>query len=339
VLDVRRLRVLREVARCGSFARAADGLSYTPSAVAQQIAALERECGMALLERRARGVALTEAGRTLVEHAAAILGRLEAAEAALSELADLKRGRLRMASFATAGATVLPPAVDAFRARHPAIELSVQQASPSESVERLRAGLVDLALVVDVDPSPAEGVEVVHLFEDPVQLALHRDHPLAGTADVRLDALKDETWIDVPRLTSGGKVLERACRRAGFEPRVTFESDDYTVIQELVGAGVGVALLPDLALCPPHPAVVLRSLGPIGPSRQIQAATRPLAFRSPAATAMLEILREQRPAGGATGFRSPWRRRRAGSPARSPGQRAPGDRPGTLRSGAPTPPS
>jgi DNA-binding transcriptional LysR family regulator len=295
VLDVRRLRVLLEVARCGSFARAADGLSYTPSAVSQQIAALERECGMALLERRARGVALTEAGRTLVDHTAAILGRLEAAEVALAELADLKRGRLRMASFATAAATVLPPAVDAFRARHPAIELRVQQASPSESVDRLRTGLVDLALVVDLAAAPAEGVEVIHLFEDPVQLALHRDHRLATMTDLPLGALRDETWIDVTRLTSGGNVLARACRHAGFEPRVAFESDDYTVIQELVGAGVGVALLPDLALCPPHPSVVLRSLGPTGPSRQIQAATRPAAFRSPAAAAMLDILREQRP--------------------------------------------
>jgi molybdate transport repressor ModE-like protein len=295
VLDVRRLRVLREVARCGSLARAAQALSYTPSAVSQQIAALEREAGSVLLERRSRGVVLTEAGHTLVRHADAILGQLEAAEAALAELADLHRGRLRMASFATAGANVLPRAVDAFRARHPGIELSVRQASPSESVAGLREGALDLALTVDLEPAPAEGVEVIHLFDDPVQLALHRSHPLAAKPEIRLEDLKDETWIDVPRRTSGGKVLARACERAGFEPKVTFESDDYTAIQELVGAGVGLALLPDLALCPPHESVVLRSLGPDGPSRDIQAATRPVAFRSPAASAMLEILREQRP--------------------------------------------
>jgi DNA-binding transcriptional LysR family regulator len=295
VLDVRRLRVLREVARCGSLARAAQVLSYTPSAVSQQIAALEREAGTVLLERRARGVVLTEAGHALVRHADAILAQLQAAEAALVELADLRRGRLRMASFATAGANVLPRAVDAFRARHPGIELSVQQASPSESVARLREGGLDLALTVDLEATPAEGVEVIHLFDDPVQLALHRDHPLAAKTEIRLEDLKQETWIDVPRRTSGGKVLARACERAGFEPKVTFESDDYTAIQELVGAGVGVALLPELALCPPHEAVVLRSLGPEGPRRHIQAATRPAAFRSPAAAAMLEILLEQRP--------------------------------------------
>jgi len=295
VLDVRRLRVLREVARRGSLAGAADVLSYTPSAVSQQIAALEREAGTRLLERRARGVVLTEAGQTLVEHAEVILSGLAAAETALEALAELRRGHLRMASFATAGASVLPRAIDAFRARHPGVELTVGQASPMESVERLRAGRLDLALTVDLDARPAEGVEVIHLFDDPVHLAVHADHPLLAKADIQLEDLADETWIDVPRATSGGQVLIRACTKAGFAPRVTFESDDYTAIQELVGAGVGVALLPDLALCPPHPSVVLRSLGADGPQRHIQAAARPVEFRSAAATAMLEILREQRP--------------------------------------------
>jgi DNA-binding transcriptional LysR family regulator len=295
VLDVRRLRVLREVARRGSLAGAADVLSYTPSAVSQQIAALEREAGTRLLERRARGVVLTEAGQTLVEHAEVILERLEAADAALTALAELRRGHLRMASFATAGASVLPRAIDAFRARHPGVELSVGQANPMESVGLLRNGRLDIALTVDLDERPAEGVQVTHLFDDHVQLAVHRDHPLATTPTFGLGELANETWIDVPRATSGGQVLVRACVKAGFEPRVEFESDDYTAIQELVGAGVGVALLPELALCPPHPSVVLRSLGPDGPWRNIQAATRPAECRSQAASAMLEILLEQRP--------------------------------------------
>jgi len=295
MLDVRRLRVLREVARRGSLAGAADELSYTPSAVSQQIAALEREAGTALLERRARGVVLTEAGQVLVEHAEVILRALDAAESSLAALADLRRGHLRMASFATAAASVLPRAIDLFRARHPAVELTVGQASPMESVARLREGRIDLALTVDLDERPAEGVDVIHLFDDPVQLALHRDHPLAAKPDLRLEDLVAETWIDVPRTTSGGQVLTRACTAAGFAPRVRFESDDYTVIQQLVGAGAGIALLPDLAFSPPHPSVVLRSLGPDGPSRNIQAATRPARFRSPAAEAMLVILREQLP--------------------------------------------
>jgi DNA-binding transcriptional LysR family regulator len=295
VLDVRRLRVLTEVAGRGSLSAAAEALSYTASAVSQQIAALEREAGTVLLERRARGVVLTEAGQVLVRHADAVLAQLAAAEGELAALEDLRTGRLRMASFATAGASLLPLAVDAFRARHPEIAFSIQQASPQESVARLRDGTLDLAITVDLGPSPAEGVEIVHLFHDPVQLALHRDHPLAAKPDIRLADLREEIWIDVPRLTSGGRVLVRACERAGFTPRVAYESDDYTAIQELVGAGVGIALLPDLALCPAHERVVLRSLDADRPSRDIQAATRTAAFRSPAANAMLEILRVQRP--------------------------------------------
>ena len=296
MLNLGRLRVLREVARSGSLAGAADALSYSPSAISQQIAALEREAGAALVERRARGVVLTEAGRTLVEHAEVILAQVEAAQAALADLADLRAGHLRLASFATAAATVLPPALDAFRERHPAVRLSVRQASPQESVAGLRDGRLALALTVDLEPAPADGVQVVHLFDDPVQLALHRDHPLANAPEIDLGRLAGETWIDVPRATSGGKVLERACAVAGFEPRVAYESDDYTVIQELVGVGVGLALLPDLALCPPHPSVVLRSLGPDGPRRNVQAATRAPAFRSPAASAMLAVLAgQQRP--------------------------------------------
>jgi DNA-binding transcriptional LysR family regulator len=296
MLDVRRLRVLREVARRGSLAGAADVLSYTPSAVSQQISVLEREAGTRLLERRARGVVLTEAGQTLVAHAEDILDRLEAAEVALAALADLRRGHLRMASFATAGATVLPRAVDAFRARHPAIELTVGQASPRESVAGLREGRLDIALTVDLEERPTEGVEVVHLFEDHLRLALHRDHPLAARELIRIEELVDETWIDVPAATSGGHVAARAAARAGFVPRVAFESDDYFAIRELVGTGAGIALLPDLARFPPHESVVLRSLGPERPFRNIQVATRPEVFRSPAAAAMLEILCEQRPA-------------------------------------------
>ncbi len=295
MLSLGRLRVLRAVARSGSLAAAADDLSYSPSAVSQQIAALEREAGTALVERRARGVILTEAGRTLVEHADVLLAQAEAAEAALADLADLRRGHLRIGSFATAAANVLPRAIDVFRARHPAVRLSVSQASPQESVAGLALGRLDLALTVDLEAAPSEGVEILHLFDDPVRLALHREHPLAAAPEIDLAALAGETWIDVPRATSGGKVLERACARAGFAPRIAYESDDYTVIQELVGVGVGLALLPDLALCPPHPSVVLRSLDPDGPRRHVQAATRARAFRSPAASAMLEILREQRP--------------------------------------------
>jgi DNA-binding transcriptional LysR family regulator len=149
VLDTRRLRVLREVARRGSLTAAAEVLSYTPSAISQQIAALEREAGTALLERRARGVVLTEAGQVLVGHAEHILSRLATAEVALADLAELRRGRLRIASVATAGARVLPRAIDVFHRRYPEIELTAVSASPSAGIAGLREGRLDVAMTED----------------------------------------------------------------------------------------------------------------------------------------------------------------------------------------------
>src|ERR1700731_4106895 len=149
MLDVRRLKVLKEVADQGSFSAAADALSYTQSAVSQQIAALEAEAGIALLERHPRGVSLTAAGQTLVGHAEGILARLDAAEAALAAIAGLRGGRLRMASFPTAGAALMPLAIATFRERYPDVELTLSEAEPEQAVPRLLAGELDLALLFE----------------------------------------------------------------------------------------------------------------------------------------------------------------------------------------------
>jgi DNA-binding transcriptional LysR family regulator len=292
MLDVRRLRVLCEVARAGSLAGAAEALSYSPSAVSQQIATLEREVGMALVERRSRGIILTEAGRTLVEHAEAVFARLEAAEEALAEIAGGRGGLLRMAAFPTVAGTVLPKAAAAFRAAYPGVRLKVTEEGPARSVTLLRDGRLDLALTLDL-PVTERGVEVFHLFDDPVQLAVPAEHPLAAADQARLEDLADETWVDVPPSNSHSNLLVRACARAGFTPNVAFESDDYEVIRELVATGVGIALLPDLARRPPDNRVVLVSLGPGAPRRTIQAAARPEPIRTAAASAMLDILRAQ----------------------------------------------
>src|SRR5215204_1038027 len=149
MLDVRRMRVLREVALRGSFSAAAEALSFTQSAVSQQIAALEREAGAVLVERSARGVRLTEAGEAVVRHADGILGRLAEAEAELEAIAGLRGGRLRMAAFESAAATIMPPAIAEFRSRHPAVELSMTLAEPQESLPQLRSGELELALTFD----------------------------------------------------------------------------------------------------------------------------------------------------------------------------------------------
>ena len=293
MLDVRRMRVLREVAQRGSFSAAAEALSFTQSAVSQQIAALEREAGTTLVERSVRGIRLTDAGRALVRHTEAILGRLAEAEAELEAIAGLRGGRLRMASFESAGATLMPLAIATFRERHPAVELSLSLAEPMDSLPKLKSGELEIALTFDPNGVAAQGgesIEHVHLLDDPLYLALAPDHPLANKRNLRLADLAGDAWIEGTPSCACSAMLRRACERAGFAPRIAFESDDYAAIQGFVAAGVGVALVAELALTTVRDDIVIRSLGRETPVRRIHAAALAGGYRSPATTAMLEIL-------------------------------------------------
>jgi DNA-binding transcriptional LysR family regulator len=295
MLDVRRMRVLREVARRGSFSAAADALAYTQSAVSQQIAALEREAGTRLVERNARGVRLTDAGRALVDHADAILARLADAEAELEAIAGLRGGRLRLASFPSAGATIMPEAIARFRDRHPAVELTLEPAEPEPSIAMLRAGEADVVLDITTGfrPPQDDGVERIHLLDDPMYVALPVGHALAHKRNLKLEELADESWI----LGTAGScpdvsIFLRSCQLAGFEPNVTFNSDDYFAIQGFVAAGMGASLIPDLALISVRDDIVIRSLGKRPPVRVLWAATLKDSYCSPARQAMVEILAE-----------------------------------------------
>src|ERR671939_890262 len=290
MLDVRRMRVLREVAQRGSFSAAAEALSFTQSAVSQQIAALEREAGAILVQRNARGVRLTEAGEALVRHADKILARLAEAEAELEAIAGLRGGRLRLASFPTAGATLVPRAIAEFANRHPAVELSLAEAEPDESLPRLKAGELDLILIDDSPLTEDDDVEFVHLLDDPLYLALASDHPLASRRRLRFQDLAAEPWVQGTQVCSCHRQLRNACANAGYEPRVAYESDDFQVVQGLVAAGVGVALIPGLALVSERPDVVIRSIGSKPPVRHIAAVTLANDYRSPAGGEMLDIL-------------------------------------------------
>jgi DNA-binding transcriptional LysR family regulator len=295
MLDVKRLRVLREVAARGSFSAAADSLAYTQSAVSQQIAALEREAGTRLVERSARGVRLTDAGRALVGHADVILARLADAEAELEAIAGLRGGRVRLASFSSAGATLVPQAIALFRERHPAVELSLEPAEPEDAVARLKSGDVDIALTIDAEFCAVDddGVDVQHLLDDPMYLVLPREHPMADRPQISLDDLREDAWLaGSTRGCPDTMILLRACNAAGFEPRIAFHSDDYLSIQGFVAAGVGVSLVPDLALLAVRDDVAIRSLGARAPVRRIQAATLRDGYRSPAIEAMLGTLVE-----------------------------------------------
>ncbi len=294
MLNVSRLRVLKEVAYRGSFSAAAEALSYSQSAVSQQIAALEAETGIALLERHPRGVSLTAAGQTLVGHAEGILAQLEAAEASLSAISGLRGGVLRIASFPTAGATLMPLAIATFRSAYPAVQLSLTEGEPPEIARRLGAGELDLALLFEfAEPTQLPGeLTRVELVQDPMYLALPREHALAGKDRLRLEDLRGEAWVQTSAASPCARHVVRCCHAAGFEPNVSFESDDYQTVQGLVAAGVGVALIPELALSVVRDDIAIRALSPRPPLRQVIAALPAGARLVPAAPAMLGILEE-----------------------------------------------
>jgi DNA-binding transcriptional LysR family regulator len=310
MLDTRRLRVLCEVARYGSFSAAATSLGYTQPAVSRQIATLEAELGTLLVRRVPQGAVLTDAGRILVERSEAIFTRLQDAEAELLALAGLEGGRLRVASFASAAASIVPLAIARFRALYPAVELEIAMADPVDSIPRLRAGELDMALSHDAtfetvgDPLPplatpdseadrrAGGIELVHLFDDPMYVAMPLGHALAGSDVLDLANFGDEPWmLATTRSCPDSRRFLRACHAAGFEPRIAFQNDDYPAMLGFVAAGVGVALIPDMVSRGIRDDVVVRALDPAPPPRPILVAL-PSGYRSPAAAAMLTVLRE-----------------------------------------------
>ena len=293
MLDVRRLRVLREVVARGSFSAAADALHLSQSAVSQQVAALEREVGLQILERTSEGPKLTPAGETLSSHADAVIARLDEAERELADIAGLEGGRLRLISFPTASATLMTQAMSEFRARHPQIELQFTEGEPEVSVPAVKRGDYDLALTFDFVAFPEEfdrDVETELIFEDPMKIALPPGHPLAASGTVNFANLADEDWLCGDKPSSCRAHVINHCRAAGFEPKISFESDDYQVLQGLVAAGLGVGLLPELAAR--HPGVELREIQPDPPIRRVWAVTRVADARSPAALEMLGILRK-----------------------------------------------
>ena len=301
MLDSRRLRVLCEVARHGSFSAAADALGYTQPAISRQIATLEGEVGTVLVRRVPHGAVLTEAGRLLADRGEAILARLQDAEAELRALCGLQGGTLKLATFASAAASIAPVAVARFRDRHPEVQLEVSLLNPDQSIPRLRAGEFDLALSHDPRGDAARGLEgfdpgsdvdVVPLFEDPMYVALPAGHQLADAADLTLSDFSAEPWmLATGKTCPDARLFMRACHDAGFEPRIAFQNDDYSAILGFVAAGVGVALIPDMVTRSVRDDVIIRGLEPAPPPRPISAVL-PRGYRSPAAAAMLEVLLE-----------------------------------------------
>jgi DNA-binding transcriptional LysR family regulator len=292
MLDVRRLRVLYEVGRRGSFSAAADSLGYTQPAISRQIALLERETGTTLLERRPDGARLTDAGALLARHAESILSRLQDAEGELDELLGLQAGRLRMSTLTSAASTIVPQAVVEFRKRLPAVELSVSMVDPAGVLTLLRAGDLDLAVTNDEAHFDLPDIETVHLFDEPLLIALPVEHPLASLQTVNLTDLADERWM-LGTLTScpDANRFIQSCHSAGFDPDIAFHNDDYTAILGFVAAGIGVAPVPEMVTRKAPKHVAIRPLGPRTLTRAILASL-PAGYRPRPAGAMLDVLRD-----------------------------------------------
>ncbi|WP_024801988.1 LysR substrate-binding domain-containing protein [Nocardia sp. BMG51109] len=255
MLDVRRLRLLRELAQRGTIAAVAEALAYTPSAVSQQLSALEREAGVPLLERTGRSVRLTPAALRLADHAEAILAVLEQASAELADGRTALSGPLRIGAFATAVRTILSPALVALSREHPGLELFVSELDPANTPAALRAESLDIALVQEYDyvPTATEtGLDTEPFLEETVYLAARSTEPLA--------AHRRSSWIAGTPGTLCHLMTVRACEAAGFTPHIRHHSDDFGTVLALVAAGQGVAFVPLLGALDIPDEVILTAL-------------------------------------------------------------------------------
>lgn len=292
LIDTRRLRTLRAVADHGTVTAAAAALHLTPSAVSQQLIALEHEVGHRLFSRDGRGVRLTAVGRILLGHANEVLAQLERAEAEVAGYATGTAGEVTVACFATAISAALSPAVAALRTSAPGLRVRVRDAEGDHSLTMLLDGEVDLAVTVEYRGAPDASDRRLWrspLYAEPFDLVLPHDHPLAGSAT--LESLAAETWIGPYPGNPVHDVITFACQQVGFTPNLVHCSDDFRAVVALVGAGAGVALVPRLALRDmTAPGVVVRHTP--GPERRVFAAVRRGSEAHPLLRPLLAALRE-----------------------------------------------
>jgi DNA-binding transcriptional LysR family regulator len=293
MLDVRRLRVLHAVSAYGSVTAAAAALGYSAPAVSQQLAALEREVGMRLTERAGRGLELTAAALILVGHTDALLARLETAESDLAALRDQVAGRVSLTAFPSAAASFVCAAWAALAGSAPQVRLDLTEMEPEESLPAVLRGEADVAVAHEYDllPRPLDPLfERRELLSDPVLVAVPADHPLvAGGAAVPLSALAGLPFLAPRDTTSCAEMIQRACARAGFVPRVVARATDFGVLLSLVAAGAGVTLVPELAARRLPPQVrLLRPAEPV--TRQIFTVSRRSGDRKPAVRVVLDAL-------------------------------------------------
>lgn len=290
-LNTTRLRILREVAERGTITAAADALYLTPPAISHQLAVLEREVGVGLLERTARSVRLTDAGLRLVAHAETILAECEAALADVASFSAEVSGTVHLSAFQTAARTIAVPALDALRDRYLSLEVILSDIEPALSVAALKAGQLDVALshewdFVPVPPDP--GIDRHDLHAEPAMAILPPRHALA-TGDVRLKDLSSERWCVAKETAATRQALEEAAHSVGFTPRIVLESNDFGVIATAVERGLGVGVVPRMTDLRRFDVAVRPLIEP-AMSRRIFAAVRKGSGGAPALRAVLEAL-------------------------------------------------
>ncbi|TDD83990.1 LysR family transcriptional regulator [Saccharopolyspora karakumensis] len=295
MLDVRRVLLLVEAAELGSLTAAADALAITPSAASQQMSRLEAEVGQPLLHRLPRGVRLTDAGHALAERGRAIRRELRGAQADLESLAQLDQGTLRLGSFPTASASLLPLALTRFSRKHPGMRTAVRSALFAELLELLDTGEIELALLWDYDWNriDEQALHVEHLLDDPTVLVVPANSELLEEPRISLADLASQEWIIRADNHPVAEVLRRSCRLAGFDPKISYESHDYQEAQAMVAAGLGIAIAPRLALTNRrHDVRLVHFADDVpAPTRRILLARNASRPPTPAASAMTDIIR------------------------------------------------
>lgn len=294
MLEVRRLRLLAEFARRGSIAATAASLGYTPSAVSQQLAALERETRVALLDRTARSAELTDAGRRLAARAEEILTLVEAAEAELSAQSDTPIGRVVVTSFPTA-AVAFAPALAHSLADHPGLTFVLRQTRPGDGVRQVQSGEVDIALIDDwtgkvPEQSPA-ALEFFHLRRDPLVLVVPASHPMSDPErPVDLQELREEPWMAAPPGEFSRQAVERLLDTVGGARPVPWEFEGLHTILSLVARGIGITAVPALALAAGDQGVAVRSIPGCTLAREVYAVTRTASVRRPSVAVTLRAI-------------------------------------------------
>jgi DNA-binding transcriptional LysR family regulator len=296
MLDPRRLAVLREFAHRGTIAEAADALAFTPSAVSQQLAQLQREAGVVLLRKVGRRLELTDAGRTLVARADELLARIEEIDAELAAQADEVAGTVRVGAFQTAASAIVIPALDRLAAGHPRLRVELVEAEAEESLPALERGAIDVAIAEEYEHSPRPRSTLLHreyLEPDEMVLALPRTYPQATRKrPLALASLSEIEWVAARADTAFGDMFVRVCRAVGgFEPRIRHRVNEMQLLLDIVASGAAAALVPALGRPENDPRVAVRHLSEGPFARALFVAVRASDRRRPTTAAVVDTLR------------------------------------------------